>query len=712
MASPSPSETQQKRAAQLSRELHEHNRRYYADASPTITDRQYDDLLRELQELEAAYPELVAEDSPTRRVGGGPIAGFVTVPHAVPMLSIDNTYDRDELRAWYDRTAKALSKAAAQDSPGGSLFEAERDGDAPVAVSEVALVCEPKVDGVALSLRYERGRLVRAVTRGDGTRGDDVTHNVRTIGVIPLRLREDGGAVPDVLEVRGEVYMPDEVFARVNAQREADGLDLFMNPRNSTAGSLKQKDPAKVVRGLRFFAHGRGAVEPADRFTTHRDFLSTVQTLGLPINPAIGTAVNFDEAWQFIEAFDAKRRGLGYATDGVVLKVDALASQETLGTTSKSPRWCVAFKFPAQRVRTVLREVEVQVGKTGKLTPRAVMDPVRVAGTTVRHATLHNFGEVARKDLRIGDTVVIEKAGEIIPQVIEAVPDQRPRDARAIVPPTCCPVCGTAAQIETVDEQETARYCPNPDCPAQLRERLIHFAGRKQMDIDALGEKSVHQLVDAGLLTSIEDIYRLHEKRDAMIALERMAQKKADNLLAGVEASKSRGLARVLASLTIRHVGATAGKAIARTFGNPEALLEADEAAIAAVEDIGPITAASLHGFLHGDAGRAVLQGLREAGVDLTEPMAAAKVAASDSPLAGKTIVLTGTLERFTRPELAEKLEALGAKVTGSVSKNTDLVIAGDAAGSKLDKATKLGVVVWDEAALLKALEGGSLEPL
>ncbi|MEM1445551.1 MAG: NAD-dependent DNA ligase LigA [Planctomycetota bacterium] len=699
MAEPAPTSTQRKRAATLQRELHEHDRRYHVEASPTITDQQYDELLAELADLESAFPQLAADDSPTRRVGGEPIAGFETVPHAVPMLSIDNTYDRDELQAWYDRTASLLAKAKGHlDGEVDSLFGKQDDSNS----EGLPLVCEPKVDGVALSLRYEAGTLVRAVTRGDGTQGDDVTHNVRTIRAIPLRLT---GEAPAVLEVRGEVFMPDDVFTSVNAKREADGLDLFMNPRNSTAGSLKQKDPKKVVRGLRFFAHGLGQVEPADTFTTHALFLEALSGWGLPINPGIAPTEHFDQAWAYIENFDAKRGELGYATDGVVLKVAALADQATLGTTSKSPRWCVAFKFPAERVRTVLRAVEVQVGKTGKLTPRAVMDPVVVAGTTVQHATLHNFGEVARKDLRIGDTVVIEKAGEIIPQVIEAVLAERPNGAQPIEPPTHCPVCGTPVQIETVDGEETARYCPNPDCPAQLRERLIHFAGRKQMDIDALGEKTVHQLVDAGLLTSIGDVHRLHEQREAILALERMAEKKADNLFAGIEASKSRGLAKVLASLTIRHVGGTAGKSIARHFGSLDSLLAADEEGIAEIDDIGPITAASLHDFLHGDVGRQVLEDLRQAGLDMTEPMAET-AADADSPVAGKTVVLTGTLERFTRPVLAEKLEALGAKVTGSVSKKTDLLIAGESAGSKLDKANKLGIEVWDETRLLETLPG------
>ncbi len=726
-----PSAKVRARVEQLRDELREHNRRYYVEADPSVSDAEYDRLLRELQNLEEQHPALATPDSPTQRVGGEPIAGFETVPHAVPMLSIDNTYDRDELRAWYDRTVKALSAGEE------SLFSGDSDAG-------LTLAAEPKVDGVAMSLRYEDGRLTRAVTRGDGTKGDDVTHNARTLRAIPLELNQasDGPPIPAVLEVRGEVFMPDDVFKRVNEEREDAGLDLFMNPRNSTAGSLKQKDPAKVVRGLRFFAHGRGAIEPADAFDTHSQMLAALRSFGLPTNPAIETVAGFDAAWDFIRAFDEKRKTLGYATDGVVLKLDRFDHQDALGTTSKSPRWCIAFKFPAERVTTVLRDVEPQVGKTGKITPRAVMDPVFVAGTTVQHASLHNYGEVARKDIRLGDTVVIEKAGEIIPQVIEAVTAKRPKNAKRITPPEKCPVCATPVEIEhdsrrvnelasyekriekerakaeetgedyTPDEppaplaklDESARYCPNPDCPAQLRERLIHFAGRNQMDIDALGEKTVHQLVDAGLLAGIGDIFRLHEKCDALLDLERMGEKKIDNLLAGIEDAKSRGLARVLASLTIRQVGSSGSKALARRFGNLDALLDADEETLAEIDDIGPVTAASVRGFLDSTPGQRVLKELREAGVDLTEPQPAGASAPADSPFTGKTIVLTGTLEHFKRTELAEKLEALGASVTGSVSKNTDLLIAGEKAGSKLAKAEKLGVEVWDEAKLLGAL--------
>ncbi|MEM9882329.1 MAG: NAD-dependent DNA ligase LigA [Planctomycetota bacterium] len=712
---PAPPEASS-RAADLRDQLHRHNRLYYQDAAPEITDPEYDALLRELADLEEAHPELLTPDSPTQRVGGEPIDGFTTIEHVAPMLSIDNTYNREELEAWHTRTAKAL------------------DEQTP------ALVLEPKIDGVALSLRYEDGVLVRALTRGDGNKGDDITHNIRTVRAIPLRL---DGDPPEFLEVRGEVFLPNDTFLKLNDRREADGLERFANPRNATAGTLKQKDPAKVLPGLRFFAHGRGQA-PDDFADNHDTYLNNLQTLGLPTNPHSRVVDTFDDAWSFIASFEATRRTLDYATDGVVIKLNRYALQDQLGATSKAPRWCIAYKYAAERAETVLEAIEWQVGKTGKLTPRARMTPVFLAGTTVQHASLHNFGEVLRKDLRLGDTVVVEKAGEIIPQVIEAIIEKRPKNAPAPEAPDRCPICGTPVQIEydsrriqelevhqrNVEREkakaekqgrdpepipepkplgpldETARYCPNPHCPAQLRERLTHFVGRGQMDIDALGEKTIHQLADAGLLTRLGDIFRLHEHRDGLLALERMAEKKVENLLAGVEDSKSRGLARVLAGLTVRHVGSTAARTFAQAFGSADALQQASLEDLEALDDIGPVTAKSLHDFLQSDTGRDTLDELRNAGVDLTGPRATptAQAEANDSPFGGKTIVLTGTLEAFTRPDLKARLEALGAKVTGSVSKNTDVVIAGESAGSKLTKARSLGVEVWDETKLLEYL--------
>ncbi len=764
------------RAARLRADLHRHNRLYYVDAAPEVTDQRYDELLRELQDLEAAHPNLATPDSPTRRVGGEPIDTFETVAHTVPMLSIDNTYDRGELRAWYDRTIKALAAATPDAKDGGtpappvpSLFDGDepphRNAPPPPAAppASPALTLEPKIDGVALALRYERGTLTRAVTRGDGTRGDDITHNIRTVQSIPLHLtppsahtRNDRFSdpcvphIPDVLEVRGEIYMPTEVFNTINQRRGAAGLDLFANPRNATAGTLKQKDPAKVARGLQFLAHGRGEVSPpspdtpppdadADPFHTHHAaFLHAVASLGLPVSPAVRTVQTFDDAWAFIQQFDSDRRRLPYATDGVVIKIDDHQLQDCLGARSKSPRWCIAYKFAADRADTTLLAVEPQVGKNGRITPRAVMEPVALAGTTVRHATVHNYGQVARLGLHLGDTVRIEKAGEIIPQIIEALPARRPPDAAPVAPPDTCPACDTPLITEADPPKpdapetdpsaepasagvapatppdptaETARFCPNPQCPAQLRERLKWFAARGQMDIDGLGDKSVEQLADASLLQTFADVYRLHHHREALLQLDRMAAKKVDNLLAGIEASKTRGLTRVLAGLGVRHVGSTAARLFTRRFPSLDVLTAASLDELQAVDGIGPVTAASLYTFLHSEAGIGVLTALKNAGLKLHEdappPSPAPDPASPDtpSPFQGKTIVLTGTLETFTRDDLRQRLEQLGAKVTTSVSKNTDLLIAGEAAGSKLIKAEALGVEVWDEAALLNALE-------
>ena len=739
--------TPAQRIMELRRQIDRHNRLYYIEAATEISDREFDALLRELSDLEAQHADLVTPDSPTQRVGGEPIEGFKTVPHARQMMSIDNTYDRDELRKWYDRTLKAITKTQASnaDEADGELFPNE---DAPT----FALVLEPKIDGVAVSLRYEQGQLVQALSRGDGKRGDDITHNVRTIRAVPLTLytgsskegtsKLSGG---DVLEVRGEIFMPDAEFQRINDTREEQGLERFANPRNATAGTLKSLDPAVAAeRRLVFYAHGRGELNP-DTFTSHHAFLAQLRALGLPTNEHTTLVNTFDDAWAFIESFQDKRAALGYATDGVVIKLDDHELQEQLGATSKAPRWCIAYKYAAEQATTLLKKVVWQVGKTGKLTPRATMDPVFLAGTTVQHATLHNFGEILRKDIRIGDTVIIEKAGEIIPQVISAVTEKRPNNSQPIKPPATCPICGSdtdivydsrrindiamwesrcdAAKKKATREgrkpvlpkkpeplsplDETIRFCVNPECPAQFREKLIWFVGRNQMDIDGLGEKAILQLADAGLLKTFGDVYNLHTERDKLLVLDRMGEKKVENLLAGIEASKSRGLSRVLAGLGIRHVGASSSAALAQHFGNVDAIKDAAPETIAGVEDIGPITAESIHTFLNSSAGRHVIEELKDAGVDLTEEKLILPLAgtpgAGGSPVAGKTIVITGTFETYDRSDLKAKLIALGAKVTGSVSKNTDILLAGDKAGSKLTKAEQLGVEVWDEPKVREA---------
>ncbi len=688
--------TPAKRIEELRREIDRHNRLYYVEAKTEISDKEFDALLRELQDLEAKHPDLITPDSPTQRVGGEPIEGFQTLAHSRPMMSIDNTYDQDELRKWYDRTVKAIAKAQTDnaDSVNDKLFADE-------ALPQPGLVLEPKIDGVAVSLRYEQGKLIRALSRGDGKRGDDITHNVRTIRSIPLTLEAGKSKVPDILEVRGEIFMPDAEFQRINEAREEQGIERFANPRNATAGTLKSLDPTVAAeRKLRFYAHGRGELEP-DSVASHHDFLALLRKLGLPTNENTKRVDTFDETWKFIESFQDKRSTLGYATDGVVIKIDDHALQEQLGATSKAPRWCIAYKYAAEQATTVLKEVVWQVGKTGKLTPRATMGPVFLAGTTVQHATLHNLDEIERKDIRIGDTVVIEKAGEIIPQVVSVVIEKRPKTSKPITAPKKCPSCDMP--IEKLEE-EVAHRCVNPECPAQFREKLIWFVGRNQMDIDGLGEKAVHQLADAGLLKTFGDVYNLHNKRADLLQLERMGEKKVDNLINGIEASKSRGLSRVLAGLGIRHVGASAANSLAQHFGNIDAIKDADTETIAEVEDIGPITAESIHTFLNSDAGQHVIDELKQADVDLTEQQTAPLPGAADSPVAGKTVVITGSFEGFTRNELKAKLTALGAKVTGSISKSTDILMAGEKAGSKLSKAESLGVEVWDEQALMKLI--------
>ena len=687
-----------KRIQSLRTEIDRHNRLYYVEAKPEISDREFDKLLAELRDLEEKHPALVTPDSPTQRVGGEPIEGFATVTHSRPMLSIDNTYDQEDLRAWYDRVIKGL-----KDKEDGSLFSGGGGGGDGKEAGGVRLVLEPKVDGVAVSLRYEMGKLVLAATRGDGRKGDDITQNARTIGAIPLQLTPTSKKIkgaPDVFEVRGEIYMPDDEFARINAEREKNGEEKFANPRNATAGTLKQKDSRAVAkRKLRFYAHGRGSVAP-DTFHSHTELLDAARSFGIPVNPATTVADTFDEAWAFVEKFGEDRAKLGYGTDGVVIKVDRYDQQEELGYTSKFPRWCIAYKYAAEQAATKLLAVDWWVGKTGRITPRATMEPVFLAGTTVKHASLHNADEIARKDVRLGDTVVIEKAGEIIPQVVKVIEEARPKDAEPIKPPTKCPSCKAPLVRE---EEEVDIRCVNPECPAQVRERLIWFAGRNQMDIAGLGEMSVNQLADADLLCSFGDVYRLKDKRVAILELDRMGEAKVDNLLRGVEESKSRGLARILGSLGIRHVGSKAASVLAEHFGSLDALVKASQEELAEIDEIGPVTAESVYKFLHHPSGERVFAELREAGVDLTEPQRK-RAAPGDSPFAGKTIVLTGTLQKYTRPDLTRKLESLGASVTGTVSKNTDLVITGESAGSKLDKAKKLGVEVWDEAKLLAEL--------
>lgn len=739
--------------------LHAANRAYYQDAAPIMPDRSFDDLLKELAELEAAHPELDDPNSPTRRVGGEPIKGFTTHAHRVPMLSIDNTYSGEEVAEWAARMGRSLGTQSSE----GGLF----GGDGPA----IRYVCEPKIDGVALSVRYEQGRFVRALTRGDGEKGDDVSHAARTIASLPLVIEGD---CPEVLEVRGEVYIPNSEFERINAEREEAGEDLFMNPRNACAGTLKNLDPSIAAsRKLGFIAHGRGEVsEPMG--TGHTEYCDRLAALGFPIGEHRTIETDTEGVLAAIQRLGTLQGTLEYALDGAVIRVNDYAQQDALGTTSKAPRWCIAYKYPAERKTTTLLGVDHQVGKTGKITPRATLSPVTLAGTVVQHATLHNYGRArdaqayesgtpaARTELRIGDTVYVEKAGEIIPQVVGVELPDRPANTTPIEAPDACPVCAGEVEVEppeAVDDPrlETVRRCINPECPAQVREKLVWFVGRKQMDIDGLGESTIDQIrathlpptdprrAELGVpeatgpipLDHFADIFRLPEHREALLTLDRMGEKKVENLIAGIDRARSQGLARVLAGMGIRHLGNSTAKALCRIYPDYDVLLAADERALRpktlkkdeAVElgfpedpkdrpetGLGALTAPAVHAYLHSEAGRAAFESLREAGVDLTSreysPPGEAPPAAGDSPFAGKKIVLTGTLEHYDRTRLSELLESLGAKVSGSVSKKTDLVVAGASAGSKLTKAQDLGVEVWDEPKLLAALaDAGMASP-
>ena len=685
-----------RRVGELRELLEEANRAYYVDAQPIMPDSEYDALMAELIALEERHPELHDPDSPSQRVGGEPIEGFETVRHAVPMLSIDNTYSLDDLRAWYTRVLKGLSLGASKRSA-TTLFDAGED---------TPMVNDPKVDGVAVSLRYEDGKLVQAVTRGDGRQGDVVTVQVRTIRGIPLQLKKPSrgrpvpgvSGVPGVLEVRGEVYIPNSEFGRINAEREAAGEPPLANARNATAGTLKSLDPKVAAsRRLRFVAHGRGEVEGLDEVEGYWELLSRLKAWGIPVSPLARRCGTIDEVITVIDDFRDRRSALDYGVDGMVVRVDSFEQQAALGATSKAPRWCIAFKYPAEQGTTRLLRVDWQVGKGGTLTPRATMEPVFIAGTTVRHATLHNIEEIKRKDIRLGDRVIVEKAGEIIPQVVRAIEEKRSKGAKPIQPPKVCPSCGGP-----VEQEGPKLYCLNPECPAQFREKLKWFVGRGQMDIDGMGEKLVDQLVDAELVHHFADLFTL--RSGDLLGLERMGEKSVDNLLSALETAKSRGLARVLAGLGIRHIGAAAARTLARHFPDAEALLGATTDELAALPDFGEITASALHQHLQSKQGKDAFRRLGRAGVDLRSPLYGDSRRAAGSPFMGKTVVLTGSLERYDRKALTERLQESGAKVTGSVSSKTDLVIAGESPGSKLTKARQLGIEIWDESRLLEAL--------
>jgi DNA ligase (NAD+) len=661
------------RAEELRRLINHHNHLYYVDARPEISDQEFDKLLAELKNIEEEHPELATPDSPTQRVGGQPIEGFVTVTHREPMLSIDNTYNPGELREFDRRVRKLI--------PGESI----------------QYVVELKIDGVAISLTYEKGRFTVGATRGDGERGDEVTHNLKTIHELPLSLKAD--RPPALFEVRGEVYMTRADLIRLNRQRQARNLEPFANPRNSAAGALKLLDPKQsAARRLRVFAYGSGAMEGVS-VPSHLALLDLLRTYGFLVNSHIAAFQTMDEVIDYCLSWAERRQDLPYETDGMVIKVNDFSQRRRLGATSKAPRWVVAYKFAAEQALTRLLTIEVQVGKTGTLTPVAHLEPVQLAGTTVSRASLHNADEIARKDIRIGDMVVVEKAGEIIPYVVRSEPDARKGKEKVFQFPRQCLVCG--APVER-DEGGVYYRCTGPSCPAQLKERLRFFAHRNAMDIEGLGEAIIDQIVDAGMVRSIPDLYGL--TFDKLVDLERMGKKSAQNLLDGIAASKKRGLTRVLTGLGIRHVGEHVAELLAEEFGSIDNLMEASADRLGRINGIGPVLAETISSFFHSDAGRKLIQELRDHGVKLTEDRKPEPERASGSDLTGKTFVVTGALTRYSRDEIEGLIKKLGGKAAGSVSKKTDYLVAGDKAGSKLEKAQQLGIPVLTEEAFEKMI--------
>lgn len=662
------------RIAWLRAEIERHNHAYYVLDAPLIPDAEYDRLFRELQALEAQHPELLTADSPTLRVGGRVLEGFAPVRHAVPMLSIHTETDIED---------------------SGALNFDARVRNALGERGEIEYCCELKFDGLAVNLRYERGVLVQAATRGDGETGEDVTQNVRTIHQIPLRLQ---GCQADVLEVRGEVYMSRPDFNRYNERQRAQGLPTLVNPRNGAAGSLRQLDPALAAkRPLSFFAYGLGEVRGWRAPATHSAILDALQSFGLPVCAERAVVRGAQGLADFHRRIAAKRDVLPFDIDGVVYKVNRLDLQQRLGFVAREPRWACAHKFPAEEQLTVVRDIEVQVGRTGKLTPVAKLEPVFVGGTTVSNATLHNEGEVRRKDVHIGDTVIVRRAGDVIPEVVAVVRERRPPDARAFVMPASCPVCGSHVVRE--EGEADARCSGGLFCPAQRKQAMLHFASRRAMDIEGLGDKLVDQLVDGNVVHSLPDLYRLDVA--TLAGLERMAEKSAHNLVEALQKSKHTTLARFLFALGIRHVGEQTAKDLARHFGSLEPIMQATPEQLLQVPDVGPVVAQSIADFFAEAHNREVVQQLRALGVQWPE---GARVSAHALPLAGQTFVLTGALASMSRDEAKSRLEALGAKVAGSVSKKTHCVVAGAEAGSKLDKARELAVPVWDEAMLLQRL--------
>lgn len=671
MTKPSPESL--KRAEELRSALDEHNYRYYVLDDPGVPDAEYDRLFRELQKLEADHPELASDDSPTRRVGSKAETSFEEVVHRLPMLSLDNAFSEDELRDFDRRVRERLGS----------------DND-------VEYVCEPKLDGLAVSLHYEQGSLIRAATRGDGYAGEDITANIRTIPSVPLRLR--GNSVPELVEVRGEVYMPKVGFEALNSRLENQGEKAFVNPRNAAAGSLRQKKSTVTAkRPLEMCAYSVAVTDESQLPDTQWACLQQVQRWGFRINPEMRKAQGASECLLAYEELMQKRDALPYGIDGIVFKVNRLDYQKALGFVSRAPRWAIAQKFPAQEELTVIEDVEFQVGRTGAVTPVARLKPVFVGGVTVSNATLHNMDEIRRLDVRIGDTVFVRRAGDVIPKVVKVVTEKRPANAKVVELPKQCPVCDS--DVVQIEGEAVARCSGGLFCPAQRKEAIRHYASRKALDIEGLGDKWIDILVDQGMVKTVADIYLL-TARD-LTRLDRMGEKSASNLVAAIDRSREPVLWRFLYALGIREVGEATAKSLASYFGSLEEVAKADEESLIAVQDVGPIVAGHIRSFFEQPHNRETLDALRDAGVKWQEEV----ITAGAKPLHGQTWVLTGTLSELTRDEAREKLEALGAKVAGSVSKKTACVVAGEAAGSKLAKAEQLGVEILSEQGLLEMLK-------
>ncbi|MHB8733166.1 MAG: NAD-dependent DNA ligase LigA [bacterium] len=663
-----------RRIEALREQIRHHIHQYFVLDASEISDEAYDALVQELRDLEAAHPDLVTPDSPTQRVGAPPSAAFQTVTHPYPMLSLANAFTEDDLRAWHRRVAGALGEA------------------------NVAFVCELKMDGAAVSLVYEHGAFTRGATRGDGVRGEDVTPNLRTITPVPLRLRAAKTPVPDFAEFRGEVYLPAQALEAVNEERARAGQPLFANPRNAAAGSLRQLDPAVTAsRPLGFFVYQVGAV-PGVRFRTHFEALRWAEGLGMPVNRHARRLETLDEVLRYVDEWQTARATLPYGTDGVVVKVDSLDQQAELGATSQAPRWAIAYKFPAEEAETRVANIFVSVGRTGAVTPVADLEPVRVSGVIVRRAGLHNEDEMRRKDVRIGDRVIVRRAGEVIPEIVRVLTEKRTGEERPFEMPATCPICGSP--VERRPGEAVARCTGGAICPAQILNRLIHFASRGGVNIDGVGPRLLQQLLDRGLIEDPADLYRL--TKEQILTLERMAERSAENMIAAIDRSRRPALDRLIYALGIRHVGEHVAELLAARFRTLETLAQASAEEIAAVPGIGPTIAESVAAFFATDESQALVRKLRQVGVEPAPPEAAVA-----GPLAGKSVVFTGTLAAMSRRDAAARVAALGGTAAEAVTKNTDYLVAGDEPGSKLARAKKAGVRVLDEAEFLRLLEEG-----